>query len=66
MWDWWAVDTEGFLVRFSGGPAPEHLLAHVERVDAEAAWAEGHRPAWFDRGSLTDSGEGGVGILSAW
>lgn len=53
-------------MRFSGGPAPEHLLAHVERVDAEAAWAEGHRPAWFDRGSLTDSGEGGVGILSAW
>ncbi|WCD90260.1 hypothetical protein KPP03845_106687 [Streptomyces xanthophaeus] len=49
-WDWWAVDTEGFLVQFTGGPAPEHLLAHVDRVDAAAAWAEEHRPAWFGRG----------------
>lgn len=45
-WDWWAVDTEGFLVQFSGGPAPEYLLAHLNRVDAAAAWAEDHRPAW--------------------
>ncbi|MFF4435169.1 hypothetical protein ACFYZ4_39165 [Streptomyces sp. NPDC001513] len=47
-WDWWAVDTEGFLVQFSGGPAPEYLLAHVNHVDAAAAWAEEHRPAWFN------------------
>ncbi|WP_406368316.1 hypothetical protein [Streptomyces sp. NBC_01546] len=47
-WDWWAVDTEGFLVQFSGGPAPEHLLAHVDRVGAAAAWAEEHRPAFFN------------------
>ncbi|MFJ3933012.1 hypothetical protein [Streptomyces sp. NPDC090029] len=47
-WDWWAVDTEGFLVQFSGGPAPEHLLAHVDRVDAAAAWAEEHRSSWFN------------------
>ncbi|WP_412079492.1 hypothetical protein ACLF6K_38745 (plasmid) [Streptomyces xanthophaeus] len=52
IWDWWAVDAEGFLVQFSCGPAPEHLLAHVDRVDAAAAWAEEHRPSWFDRDSL--------------
>ncbi|CAM5678093.1 hypothetical protein SAVIM338S_07243 [Streptomyces avidinii] len=51
-WDWWAVDTEGFLVQFSGGPAPEDLLAHVDRVDAAAAWAEEHRPAWFNSDPL--------------
>ncbi|MFF0753001.1 hypothetical protein [Streptomyces sp. NPDC004267] len=39
-WDWWAVDTAGFLVQFSCGPAPESLLAHLDRVDAAAAWAE--------------------------
>ncbi|MER7743860.1 hypothetical protein ABT013_01180 [Streptomyces bacillaris] len=48
MWDWWAVDAQGFLVQFSSGPAPEHLLAHVDRVDAAAAWAEENCPAWFD------------------
>ncbi|MFJ3703103.1 MULTISPECIES: hypothetical protein [Streptomyces] len=48
MWDWWAVDAQGFLVQFSGGPAPEHLLAHVDRVDAAAAWAEENCPAWFN------------------
>ncbi|MFG2896212.1 hypothetical protein ACGFZH_03970 [Streptomyces zaomyceticus] len=47
MWDWWAVDAHGFLVQFSGGPAPECLLGHVDRVDAAAAWAEGNCPAWF-------------------
>ncbi|MEE1789807.1 hypothetical protein PUR28_03285 [Streptomyces sp. BE308] len=51
-WDWWAVDAEGFLVQFRDGPAPEHLLTHVGRVDAAAAWAEEHRPAWFSRGPL--------------
>lgn len=51
-WDWWAVDTEGFLVQFSDGPAPAHLLAHVGRVDDAAAWAEEHRPAWFNRDPL--------------
>ena len=51
MWDWWAVDARGFLVQFSGGPAPEHLLEHVDRVDAAAAWAEENRPAWFDDGA---------------
>ncbi len=48
MWDWWAVDAQGFLVQFSGGPAPEHLLVHVDRVDAAAAWAEENRPSWFN------------------
>ncbi|MFD4371012.1 hypothetical protein [Streptomyces sp. NPDC058486] len=48
LWDWWAVDAKGFLVQFSLGPAPEHLLAYVDRVDAVAAWAEECRPAWFD------------------
>lgn len=48
MWDWWAVDAQGFLVQFSGGPAPEHLLVHVDRVDAAAAWAEENCPAWFN------------------
>ncbi|MCX4682777.1 hypothetical protein OG401_00370 [Kitasatospora purpeofusca] len=48
MWDWWAVDAHGYLVQFSCGPAPEHLLAHVDRVDAAAAWAEENRPGWFD------------------
>lgn len=47
-WDWWAVDAAGFLVRFSHGPSPEHLLAHLDRVDAAATWAETHRPEWFD------------------
>ncbi|MGW1249834.1 hypothetical protein [Streptomyces sp. NPDC002535] len=47
LWDWWAVDAHGFLVQFSGGPAPEHLLVHVDRVYAAAAWAEENRPAWF-------------------
>jgi hypothetical protein len=51
-WDWWAVDTEGFLAQFSGGPAPEHLLVHVDRVETAAAWAEEHRPAWFNADSL--------------
>jgi len=46
-WGWWAVDADGFLVQFSGGPAPEALLPHVDRVDAAAAWAEDHRPTWF-------------------
>ncbi|MFF0431596.1 hypothetical protein ACFYU9_05095 [Streptomyces sp. NPDC004327] len=46
-WDWWAVDTAGFLVQFGCGPAPEPLLAHLDRVDAAAAWAEEHRPEWF-------------------
>ncbi|MFG3345686.1 hypothetical protein ACGF1Z_11575 [Streptomyces sp. NPDC048018] len=49
-WDWWAVDASGFLVQFTCGPAPEHLLAHMDRVDAAAAWAEQHRPAWFGGG----------------
>ncbi|MEU7082187.1 MULTISPECIES: hypothetical protein [Streptomyces] len=49
-WDWWAVDAHGFLVHFSDGPAPEDLLAHVDRVDAAAAWAEENCPAWFDDG----------------
>lgn len=49
-WDWWAVDAQGFLVQFSGGPAPEHLLGQVERVDAAAAWAEENCPAWFHDG----------------
>ncbi|MFF8775353.1 hypothetical protein [Kitasatospora sp. NPDC015120] len=44
LWDWWAVDAQGFLVQFSCGPAPERLLAHVDRVDAAAAWAEENRP----------------------
>ncbi|MCW8102556.1 hypothetical protein [Streptomyces tauricus] len=48
MWDWWAVDAEGFLVQFSGGPAPEQVLAQVDRVDAAAAWAEENRPSWFN------------------
>ncbi|MEW1698536.1 hypothetical protein [Streptomyces sp. NPDC091278] len=46
-WDWWAVDAHGFLVRFGDGPAPEHLLAHPDRLDAVTAWAEENRPAWF-------------------
>ncbi|MFE7599817.1 hypothetical protein [Streptomyces sp. NPDC057494] len=46
-WDWWAVDAEGFLVLLSCGPAPEQLLAQLDRVDAAAAWAEENRPAWF-------------------
>ncbi|MFE0701130.1 hypothetical protein [Streptomyces sp. NPDC058872] len=41
------MDAEGFLVQFSDGSAPEHLLAPVDRVDAAAAWAEENRPAWF-------------------
>ncbi|MER5307564.1 hypothetical protein ABT034_07220 [Streptomyces sp. NPDC002773] len=48
MWDWWAVDAQGFLVQFSGGPAPEHLLVHMDRVDAAAAWAEENCPSWFN------------------
>ncbi|WP_311602481.1 hypothetical protein [Streptomyces stephensoniae] len=52
-WGWWAVDARGFLVQFSDGPAPEHLLAHTERVDAAAAWAEEHRPTWFSGPSST-------------
>ncbi|MFV6027018.1 hypothetical protein [Streptomyces sp. NPDC056264] len=48
LWDWWAVDAHGFLVQFSGGPAPEHLLVQVDRVDAAAAWGEENRPAWFN------------------
>ncbi|MFJ9605161.1 hypothetical protein ACIRS1_02240 [Kitasatospora sp. NPDC101176] len=51
-WDWWAVDADGFLVRFGDGPAPEALLAHVDRVDAAATWAEEHRPTWFGRAPL--------------
>ncbi|MGW6876050.1 hypothetical protein ACWGHA_27380 [Streptomyces xanthophaeus] len=51
-WDWWAVDIDGFLVQFCGGPAPEYLLAHVNRVDAAAAWAEEHRPVWFNPAPL--------------
>ncbi|MFJ5865034.1 hypothetical protein ACIQEY_11555 [Streptomyces parvus] len=51
MWDWWAVDAHGFLVQFSGGPAPEDLLVHVDRVDAAAAWAEENCPAWFNDAS---------------
>ncbi|MGW6857787.1 hypothetical protein [Streptomyces xanthophaeus] len=43
-WDWWAVDTEGFLVQFSGGPAPDHLLARVDRVDAAARVGGGTPP----------------------
>lgn len=39
-------------MQFSGGPAPEYLLAHVDRVDAATAWAEEHRPAWFNCGPL--------------
>lgn len=50
MWDWWAVDAHGFLVQFSGGPAPEYLLTQVDRVDAAAAWAEENLPAWFSGG----------------
>lgn len=46
-WDWWAVDAQGFLVQFSDAPAPLSLLAHVDRIDAAAAWAETNRPAWF-------------------
>ncbi|WP_369145617.1 hypothetical protein [Streptomyces sp. R44] len=46
-WDWWAVDAEGFLVQFSHGPAPVPLLAHLDRVDAAAAWAEENHPMWF-------------------
>ncbi|MFE4512944.1 hypothetical protein ACFRMQ_01935 [Kitasatospora sp. NPDC056783] len=46
-WDWWAVDTQGFLVQFSDGPAPEHLLAHVNHVDTATAWAEKNCLAWF-------------------
>ncbi|GGY14650.1 hypothetical protein AB0M94_00620 [Streptomyces xanthochromogenes] len=38
-WNWWAVDTKGFLVQFNGGAAPEHLLTHVDRVAAAASWA---------------------------
>ncbi|MFB6625238.1 hypothetical protein ACFCWD_13510 [Streptomyces sp. NPDC056374] len=48
LWDWWAVDAHGFLVQFSGGPAPGHLLVQVDRVDAAAAWAEENRPAWLN------------------
>ncbi|MFB7428208.1 hypothetical protein [Streptomyces hydrogenans] len=51
MWDWWAVDAQGFLVQFSGGPAPERLLVHVDRVDAAAAWAEENCPTWFNDAS---------------
>ncbi|MFI6586027.1 hypothetical protein [Embleya sp. NPDC050493] len=51
-WDWWAVDAGGFLVQFCDGPAPEHLLAHVDRIDAASTWAEEHRPTWFNRDSL--------------
>ncbi|MFE0463048.1 hypothetical protein ACFW1A_27715 [Kitasatospora sp. NPDC058965] len=47
IWDWWAVDAEGFIVQFSCGPAPESLLAHLDRVDAAAAWAEENLPTWF-------------------
>ncbi|MEV6979415.1 hypothetical protein [Kitasatospora sp. NPDC093806] len=47
MWDWWAVDAQGFLVQFSCGPAPEYLLTHMDRVDAAAAWAEKYCPDWF-------------------
>ncbi|MEU8761477.1 hypothetical protein [Streptomyces sp. NPDC048659] len=46
-WDWWAVDADGLLVQFSHGPAPVTLLAHLDRIDAAAAWAEEHRPRWF-------------------
>ncbi len=42
------MDAHGYLVQFSCGPAPEHLLAHVDGVDAAAAWAEENRPGWFD------------------
>ncbi|MER7823095.1 hypothetical protein ABTX85_11085 [Streptomyces sp. NPDC096097] len=45
------MDAQGFLVQFSCGPAPEHLLAHLERVDAAAAWAEDNCPTWFGDGS---------------
>ncbi|GHB31262.1 hypothetical protein GCM10010331_17190 [Streptomyces xanthochromogenes] len=51
-WNWWAVDTKGFLVQFNDGAAPEHLLAHVDRVDAAASWAEVNRSGWFDRDPL--------------
>ncbi|MGW2840774.1 hypothetical protein ACWCWD_23640 [Streptomyces sp. NPDC001493] len=51
-WDWWAVDAAGFLVQFSHGPAPVHLLAHLDRVDAAAAWAEENRAAWFGGDSV--------------
>ncbi len=44
------MDAQGFLVQFSGGPAPEHLLAHLDRVDAAAAWAEENCPTWFGEG----------------
>ncbi|MFJ2404231.1 hypothetical protein ACIOUE_23365 [Streptomyces xanthochromogenes] len=40
-WNWWAVDTKGFLVQFNGGAAPEHLLTHGDRVDAAASWGVG-------------------------
>ncbi|MFD3851645.1 hypothetical protein ACFWVB_38095 [Streptomyces microflavus] len=39
-------------MQFSDGPAPEHLLAHVDRVDAAAAWEEENCPAWFEAGPL--------------
>lgn len=44
------MDVQGFLVQFSGGPAPEQLLTQVDRVDAAAAWAEENCPAWFNDG----------------
>ncbi|MGW0857259.1 hypothetical protein [Streptomyces sp. NPDC002690] len=65
-WDWWAVDAAGFLVQFSHGPAPEHLLAHLDRVDAAAAWAEGNRPVWFGRDSLPLHAFGCVGELPTY
>ncbi|MFE5806611.1 hypothetical protein [Streptomyces sp. NPDC056491] len=37
-------------MQFSDGPAPEHLLAYVDRVDAAAAWAEENHPAWSNGG----------------
>ncbi|MFI9004535.1 hypothetical protein [Streptomyces sp. NPDC053541] len=46
-WDWWAVDAQGFLVQFTDGPAPEHLLAQLDRVDSAVEWAEENRPSWF-------------------
>ncbi|MFF5710477.1 hypothetical protein [Streptomyces sp. NPDC012756] len=39
--DWRALDAEGFLVQFSYGPAPEPLLAHLDRVDARSRLAGG-------------------------
>ncbi|WP_328718183.1 hypothetical protein OHT52_01105 [Streptomyces sp. NBC_00247] len=50
-WDWWAVDAVGFLVWFSHGPAPGHLPAHLDRVDAATAWVEENRPVRFARDS---------------